>query len=117
MYKKSLADSSDQYLNYQFREGLGLPITKNIADSINSIPKLIQASNSFEFKEKQFPFTFAETRRYMSPNFKILGDISIFEYKNKLLANNVKFKSIESALENNKYIQEVLETRSKEISS
>ncbi|HDU8579768.1 MULTISPECIES: hypothetical protein [unclassified Vibrio] len=110
-YKKPVINGIEQYLNLQFREALGLPATKDMAEKINSLPELRQKSNNFEYKEKRLPFMFAEGRSFQAPTLEFQGDTDFFETKNDVLAANVKMKFIASAIENDKWLQEELKRR------
>ncbi|MCP4550758.1 MAG: hypothetical protein GY834_01685 [Bacteroidetes bacterium] len=113
-HKKPVINGLEQYLNYQFREALGIPATTDMATSINSIPKLSEKSNDFEFKEKKLPFMFAAGRAFQAPTLEFEGDTSFFEEKNEILSYNVKMKFIVSAIEGDKQLQEELSKRKSE---
>lgn len=110
-YKKPVVNGIEQYLNYQFREALGISATNDMAKTINSLPELIEKSNKFDFKEKKFPFVFAEGRAFQTPTLEFEGDTSFFEEKNEILADSVKMKFIASALAGDKYLQQELTKR------
>jgi len=110
-YKKPVINGLEQYLNYQFREALGIPATADMAKSINSLPELSGKSNNFEFKEKKLPFMFAEGRAFHTPTLEFEGETTFFEEKNDALAHNVKIKFIALAIENDKQPQEELSKR------
>jgi hypothetical protein len=110
-YKKPVINGLEQYLNYQFREALGIPATTDMANSINSLPELSEKSNNFEFKEKRLPFMFAEGRSFQAPTLEFEGETSFFEEKNDVLADNVKMKFIASAIEGDKQLREELSQR------
>lgn len=110
-YEKPVADGFEQYLNYQFREALGISATSDMADTVNSLPKLIKESNSFSFEEKKLPFMFAEGRSFQAPTLEFEGDTSFFEEKNKILSDNVRMKFIASTVKNDEYLREELKKR------
>lgn len=110
-YKKPVINGLEQYLNYQFREALGIPATADMAESINSLPEPSEKSNNFEFKEKKLPFMFAEGRSFQAPTLEFEGETEFFEEKNDALAHNVKIKFIASVIENDKQLQKELSKR------
>ena len=113
-HKKPVINGLEQYLNYQFREALGIPVTTDMAKSINSLPELSEKSNNFEFKEKKLPFMFAEGRSFQAPTLEFEGETSFFEEKNEVLAHNVKMKFITSAIDSDKQLQKELSKRNLE---
>lgn len=116
-YKKPVINGIEQYLNYQFRRALDIPATADMESAINSLPELSEKSNSFEYTEKQLPFVFAKGRAFQAPTFEFEGDTSFFKDKDKLLAQNTRMKFISYAIEGDKYLQEILEKRTKETKS
>lgn len=104
-YKKPVIDGLEQYFNYQFRDALGIPATVDMVKAINSLRGLSEKSNKFKFKEKNFPFVFAEGRSFQDPALEFEGEKSFFEEKNKLLAHGIKMKFITSAIESDKLFQ------------
>lgn len=110
-HKKPVINGLEQYLNYQFREALGIPATTAMAKSINSLSELSEKSNSFEFKEKKLPFMFAEGRSFQAPTLEFEGETTFFKEKNDVLAHNVKMKFIASAIEGDKQLREELSKR------
>lgn len=116
-YKKPVVNGIEQYLNFQFREALGLPATRDMAKTINSLPELSDKSKSFEFKEKKLPFMFAEGRSFQAPTLEFQGEDDFFKEKNDVLAANVKMKFIASAIDSDKWLQEELKKRKIEADS
>ncbi|MBY8192048.1 hypothetical protein KW510_05955 [Vibrio fluvialis] len=108
-YKMPVVNGIEQYVNYQFRESLGISATIDMAETIKSIPSLIEKSNQFKFEDKKLPFMFAEGRAFQSPTLEFEGDTEFFSEKNDILAKNIKMKFIASVIENDKNIQKMLE--------
>lgn len=112
-YKKPVIDGLGQYLNYQFRESIGISPTADMVEVINALPELTKKSNAFEFKEKKLPFMFAENRAMQAPTLEFEGDTSIFKQKNEFLANAVKLKFISAVIDHDQQLREMLKKRKK----
>ncbi|TMP46557.1 hypothetical protein CWB96_13465 [Pseudoalteromonas citrea] len=110
-FKKPVVNGIEQYLNYQFRDALGIQATNDMLNAINTIPQLSDKSNNFKFKEKLLPFMFAEGRAFQAPTLEYEGDLSFFKDKNAVLAQNLKLKFIAAAIENDQNLQDTLKER------
>ena len=107
-YQKPVINAVAQYLNYHFRNDIGLSVTDEMIISINSLPELSKKSNEFIFKEKNLPFTFAQHRAFQAPSLEYKGDISFLKQKNDYNLKVTKSKFIASVLENNKSLEKKL---------
>ena len=116
-YKKPVIDGIGQYLNYQFREAIGIPPTVDMIEEINALPEITGKSNDFEFEEKKLPFMFAENRAMQTPTLEFEGDTSFFEDKNEFLANAIKLKFISVAIDNDQQLQDTLKELGQEVQS
>ena len=110
-YKKPVISGLEQYFNYQFRSALGLDATTDMAKAIKELPELVKRKKESEYKEKQLPFMFAESRVFQAPTLEFSGKDDFFKQKNDALKAQAKMKFISLVIENDKQLQETLKKR------
>ena len=114
LYEYPMVKGLEQYLNYQFRDAIGLGITQNIEESINNLSKMKSSKKENEYVESDLPFGLARSRRYSSPTIKFEGDLSNLKIIEELIKEEIRGKFIIQAIEHDENLKKLLETRKKQ---
>ena len=114
LYEYPMVKGLEQYLNYQFRDAIGLGITQNIEESINNLSKMKSSKKENEYVESDLPFGLARSRRYSSPTIKFEGDLSNLKIIEELIKEEIRGKFIIQVIENDENLKKLLETRKKQ---
>ncbi len=109
--KKLVANSMEQYLNYQFRQAMDMQATGYMINAINQLSEVVKKSNEFRFEKKKLPFMFAEGRAFQTASLEFEGDTAFFERKNVFLKKNIKLKFLSTVIENDPLLQSNLKNR------
>lgn len=110
-HKKPVINGLEKYLNYQFRSAIGLDATVDMAKAVNDLPELAKRKSESEYKDKKFPFMFAEGRAFQAPTLEFNGDDNFFNQKNEAIKGQAKMKFVALVIKNDKELQAALKKR------